>query len=173
MDRAADTSRHMCRTFVACVVCFVVLILVVLVVKSVFGGDFGPSIASETKETKLHQLDQIGAYLSAILASVDQTVSLLTTVQLSLFVLVGFGLSKPLNGNPRPSKPQVLAGILFVILSFASLTLGYVARIQMVTLLELATADFGGVKSTMVNQAMFVTLSGAAAVCTIAIPLIE
>lgn len=154
--------------------CAIVLIAVVLLSNALFTGKPGARPpARVTDLEQLHQLDQLGSYLSAALASVDQLVSMLTTVQLSLFVLVGVGRGKALRGDRRPSVAEIVAGVFFVIFAFASLTLGYAARMQMAKLIELATASFDSVRETVVSQAISVTLSGTAAVCMLIIPFVE
>jgi hypothetical protein len=153
--------------------CFAVLIGVSLLSNMIFTGKLGSPPFTETNPERLHQFDQLGEYLSATLASVDQLVSMLTTAQLSLFVLAGVGLRKALDGTRRLSAPQIAAGGLFLIFAFSSLTLGYAARMQMARLVWLATDSFDSVRETLVHQAIFVILSAAVAVCVLVIPFIE
>lgn len=153
--------------------CAAVLIGVSLLSNTVFTGKLGSPPFTETSPERLHQFDQLGEYLTAALASVDQLVSMLTTVQLSLFVLAGVGLRKALDGTRRPSTAQTAAGSLFLIFAFSSLTLGYAARMQMARLVWVATDSFDSVRETLVHQAIFVILSAAVAVCVLIIPFVE
>ncbi len=153
--------------------CASVLIGVSLLSNMVFTGKLGSPPFTETNPERLHQFDQLGEYLTAALASVNQLVSMLTTVQLSLFVLAGVGLRKALDGTRRPSAAQAAAGSLFLIFAFSSLTLGYAARMQMARLVWVATDCFDSVRETLVHQAIFVILSAAVAVCVLVIPFVE
>jgi hypothetical protein len=155
------------------VACAIVLIAVSLVTNAAFTGKPGSPPVSVTAPDRLRQFDQLGEYLTAALASVDQLVSMLTTVQLSLFVLVGVGLSKVLGGSQRPSAARIGTGSLFLIFAFGSLTLGYAARMQMARLVWVATDSFDSVRETIAHQAFFVILSAAAAVCMLVIPFVE
>jgi hypothetical protein len=153
--------------------CFTVLIGVSLLSNMFLTGNLGSPPFAETNLERLHQFDQMGEYLTAALGSVDQLVSMLTTVQLSLFVLVGVGFRKALDGTQRLSTPQIAIGAIFLIFAFNSLTLGYAARMQMARLIWLATDSFDSVRATLVHEAIFVILSAAAAICALVIPFIE
>jgi hypothetical protein len=153
--------------------CFAVLIGVSLLSNMLLTGNLGSPPFTETNPERLHQFDQLGEYLTAALASVDQLVSMLTTVQLSLFVLLGVGLRKALDGTQKLSPPQIAVGGIFLIFAFSSLTLGYAARMQMARLIWLATDNFDSVRETLVHQAIFVILSAAVAVCVLVIPFVE
>jgi hypothetical protein len=74
--------------------------------------------------------------LEAGVASVDQSVSMLTAIQLSAFVLVGFVLRDTLTTAHRPSPEQFIAGAVFLLCAFASLSLGYSARIQSISIVN-------------------------------------
>lgn len=150
-----------------------VLIGVSILTNIAFTGKPGSPPFAETNPERLHQLDQLGEYLTTALASVDQLVSMLTTVQLSLFVLAGVGLRKTLDGSRRPSAAQIVAGSIFLIFAFSSLTLGYAARMQMARLVWVATDSFDSVRETIVHQAILVILSAAVAVCVLVIPFID
>ncbi len=139
--------------------CGAVVVSVVLLSDGLLTGRLGtPPPATVTGQEQLHQLDQLGPYLSAVQASVDQLVSMLTTVQLSLFVLAGVALGKVFSGDRRLSTAETVISALFLIFALASFTLGYAARMQMAELIELATASFASARATVVHQAMFVTL---------------
>ena len=61
------------------VACAIVLIAVSLVTNAAFTGKPGSPPVSVTAPDRLRQFDQLGEYLTAALASVDQLVSMLTT----------------------------------------------------------------------------------------------
>jgi hypothetical protein len=153
--------------------CFAVLTGVALLSNMFLTGNLESPPFTETDPERLHQFDQLGKYLTAGLASVDQLVSMLTTVQLSLFVLLGVGLRKALDGTQRLTTPQIAVGGIFLIFAFSSPTLGYAARMQMARLIWLATDSFDSVRETLVHQAIFVILSAAVAVCVLVIPFVE
>jgi hypothetical protein len=153
--------------------CAAVLIGISLLSNMLFTGKLGSPPFTETNPERLHQFEQLGEYLTAALASVDQLVSMLTTVQLSLFVLAGVGSRKALDGTQRLSAAQIAGGSLFLIFAFSSLTLGYAARMQMARLVWVATDNFDSVRETVVHQAVCVILSAAIAVCVLVIPFVE
>jgi hypothetical protein len=119
------------------------------------------------------RLSQIGPYLSAGLASVDQAVSMLITVQLGLFVLVGFVLRGTLAADHRPTPAQSLAGCVFLVCAFASVTLGYAARMQALESVDLARPDFSAVEITVGRQAFFVATSAIFALFVAVVSLFE
>jgi hypothetical protein len=104
-------------------------------------------------------------YLDALLTSVDQLVSMLVTIQLSLFVLAGFSLNSQLRENRVPSAALVIFDGVFVITALMSLTLGYTARIQASTLIQWGVSEFESVRKTVVDESILVALSAVAAVC--------
>ena len=76
------------------------------------------------------KIEEYSHYLEALLTSVDQLVSMLMTIQLSLFVLAGFALNKRVGENNKASATLIGVGGLFMLTALMSLTLGYTARIK-------------------------------------------
>jgi hypothetical protein len=112
-------------------------------------------------------------YLEMLLASMDQSVSMLTTVQLSLFVLAGFALNSGLRETRAPSATLIVFGGIFVLTALMSLTLGYTARIQALTLIQFGTSHLESVQRTVVSQSILVVLSAVAAVCMMLTALLD
>ena len=81
------------------------------------------------------KIEKYSHYLEELLTSVDQVVSMLVTVQLSLFVLGGFALNKRLRETRSASATLIGFGGIFVLTALMSLTLGYTARLQAHTLI--------------------------------------
>lgn len=119
------------------------------------------------------RLDRIGEYLSAMVASADQAISMLVTLQLSLFVVVGFVLRDALTTGARPTLAQILLGVVFLGFAFASVTLGYAARMLALNLINHAHPEFSAVEATVVRQALLVTVSAIAAVCMAVVTLFD
>ena len=92
---------------------------------------------------------------------------MLTTVQISLFVLVGYVLREGFSPNHRPSGRQLLTGGAFLISAIASLTLGYAARMQMIKIIDQASLGLEGIETTIARQATFLVLSAIVVVVMI------
>ena len=82
------------------------------------------SIEFATREDDPKKIEEYSHYLVALLTSVDQLVSMLVTVQLSLFVLAGFALNKRLRKTRIASATLIVSGGIFVLTALMSLTLG-------------------------------------------------
>jgi hypothetical protein len=158
---------------IARAIVLVALFLVVWVTSQFLVGSseiFTPAASSPSLET-------ISKLLEAGIASVDQAVSMLTAVQLSVFILVGFVLRGALTTAQRPTLEQMIAGAVFLVCSFASLTLGYGARIQSIGIVNSVIgktySGFGAVQTTVVHQAFFVVVSAISAVYLIVVALLD
>ena len=131
------------------------------------------SIEFATREDDPKKIEEYSHYLVALLTSVDQLVSMLVTVQLSLFVLAGFALNKRLRKTRIASATLIVSGGIFVLTALMSLTLGYTARIQALTLVQYGTWHFESVKTTVVWQSILVVLSAVAAMCMMLVALLD
>lgn len=116
---------------------------------------------------------EVASHLSALLTSVDQTVSMLITVQLGLFVLVGFVFRELLAKGHRLTWHQSLGGFVFYAAALVSITLGYAARLQVFRFVVVAYPDFGVVGTTITNQALFVAISAISAVLMVVMFFLE
>jgi hypothetical protein len=113
------------RAVVAFVVAIVMLLAVLWSNKGLVGSmSFVPQIDDPEK------IDKYSHYLEALLTSVDQLVSMLVTVQLSLFVFAGFALNRRLREARIASITLIILGGIFLLTALISLTLGYTTRIQ-------------------------------------------
>jgi hypothetical protein len=156
------------RAVVAFAVALVMLLAVLWSNKGLVGSmSFVPQIDDPEK------IDKYSHYLEALLTSVDQLVSMLVTVQLSLFVFAGFALNKRLRETRVASATLVILGGIFLLSALISLTLGYTARIQALTLIQLGTWRFESVQATLVHQSIFLVLSAVAAVCMMLVALLD
>ena len=136
----------------------------------------GPSETFTPATKSASQLDT-SKILATGLASVDQAVSMLTAVQLSVFIVVGFVLREKLTTGQRPTLEQIMAGAVFLGCAFASITLGYGARIQAIGVVDGAVdqtyAGFGAVETTVVRQALFVVVLAISAVYLVVVALFD
>lgn len=154
----------------------VVAILVgIVMVLTVFGTNewLAGSIPFVTPENDPAKIEKYSHYLEELLTSVDQVVSMLVTVQLSLFVLGGFALNKRLRETRSASATLIGFGGIFVLTALMSLTLGYTARLQAHTLIQFGTWHFESVKTTVVWQSILVVISAAAVVCMMLVALLD
>jgi hypothetical protein len=123
------------------------------------------------------QLELISKNLPTVLTSVDQAVSMLTAIQLSAFIVVGFALRETLTRVRRPTWEQLIAATLFLICAFVSITLGYAARVQAIQVVngvvDQTYADFGAIETTVVRQALFVAVSAISAVYLVVVALFD
>lgn len=125
------------RAVVAFVVGIVMLLAVLWSNKGLVGPmSFVPQIDDPEK------IDKYSHYLEVLLTSVDQLVSMLVTVQLSLFVFAGFALNRRLRETRIASTTLIILGGIFLLTALMSLTLGYTARLQALTLIQLGTWRF-------------------------------
>lgn len=104
-------------------------------------------------------------YLEALLTSTDQLVSMLVTIQISIFVIAGFALNTQVRESKLPSNTTIIFGGLFVIAALMSLTLGYTARIQASALIQWGELNFESVRKSATNELICVVASAVAAVC--------
>jgi hypothetical protein len=148
----------------------VALALVTLTNRFLIGQSHDAFIKALKSDQRLYQ---VASYLNAGLTSVDQTVSMLITVQLSLFVLVGFVFREPLAKGHRLTRPQTLGSCIFLAAALVSITLGYAARMQVLRFVDLAYPEFSAVETTVTNQALFVAISAISAVLMVAMFLFE
>ena len=131
------------------------------------------SIPFVSPENDPEKVEKYSHYLEILLASVDQVVSMLVTVQLSLFVLGGFALNKRLGEAHIASGTLLGFGAIFLITAVMSLTLGYTARIQAHTLIQYGTWHFESVETTVVVQSILVVISAASAICLLLVALLD
>jgi hypothetical protein len=93
------------RAAVAIVVAIAMLLAVVLTNKYLAG-----SISFSMRQDDPKKIEEYIHYLEALLTSVDQLVSMLVTIQLSLFVLAGLrstsGCAKPILRRERLSSRE-------------------------------------------------------------------
>lgn len=154
----------------------VVLILVAIaMVLLVFSTNrwLSGSISFAPRQDDPKKIEEYSHYLEALLTSVDQLVSMLVTIQLSLFVLAGFALNKRLGEKVKASATLIGFGGCFMLAALISLTLGYSARIQALALMQFGTWQFDSVQTTVVWQSTFVVISGVAAVCMTLVALLD
>jgi hypothetical protein len=156
------------RAVVATSVAIVMLLAVFLSNQWLVG-----SISFVARQDDPKKIEEYSHYLDALLTSVDQLVSMLVTVQLSLFVLAGFAVNKRLRETRIASPTLIVFGGIFVLTALMSLTLGYTARIQALTLIQLGTWHFESVQTTVVWQSILVVLSAVAAVCMMLVALLD
>jgi hypothetical protein len=109
-----------------------------------------------------HLLRHYGAYMGAAVSAVDEAVSMLTTLQIALFVVVGYVLRGEVFAQDGPRRVPLAAGILFLATAVASLTLGYAARVQMIDILDQASLGLGGIETTIARQALLLAISAVA-----------
>ena len=172
--RAPDTPCSGVCVVARAFMLFVVLFLVVWLSSQFLVGQ-SPIFTSDTKSAS--QLEIISKNLPTVLASVDQAVSMLTTIQLSVFIVVGFVLKETLTTARRPTWEQTIAGTVFLCCAFASITLGYAARMQAIGVVngvvDQTYAEFAAVGSTVVHQAFLVVISAISAVYLVVVALFD
>ena len=172
----APASHHRCAGICAILRAFGVFVALFLVVWLTSQFLVGPSETFTPAAKSTSQLDT-SKILATGLASVDQAVSMLTAVQLSVFIVVGFVLRETLTTAQRPTLEQIIAGAVFLGCAFASITLGYGARIQAIGVVDGAVdqtyAGFGAVETTVVRQALFVVVSAISAVYLVVVALFD
>jgi hypothetical protein len=134
---------------------------------------FLPGSISSAPHGQPEEIEKYIHYLDSLLTSVDQLVSMLVTIQLSLFIIAGFALNSEVRGVKRPSIFIIVVGGIFVITALMSLTLGYTARIQAATLVQWGKTDFQSVRETAVNESKCVVTSAVAAVCMMVATLLR
>lgn len=138
----------------------------------------GPSeVFIPTATTASRSIETISKFMEAGVSSVDQAVSMLTAVQLSVFIVVGFVLRETLTTARRPTPEQIIAAAVFLCCAFASLSLGYGARIQAIGIVNNALdgnySGFGAVQTTVVHQAFFVVVSAISTVYLVVVALLD
>jgi hypothetical protein len=156
------------RAAVAIVVALAMLLAVFLTNKYLVG-----SISFVARQDDPKQIEEYIHYLEALLTSIDQLVSMLVTIQLSLFVLAGFALNKRLRETHVASVTLISLGSIFMLTALMSLTLGYTARIQALTLIQFGTWHFESVQTTVIWQSILLVLSAVAAGCMMLVALLD
>ncbi|HSK39363.1 MAG TPA: hypothetical protein VK943_06320 [Arenibaculum sp.] len=115
------------------------------------------------------RLYDISSYLAVAAASADHLISMLMSVVIGLFVMVGFALRLSFSVDRHFSWLQIFAYSAFLVCAFFAMVLGYAARIQMFELINTANTDFSNVQITMGRQAFFVSLSAILAVAAVSV----
>ena len=124
-------------------------------------------------ENDPEKIDKYSHYLDTLVTAMDQLVSMLVTVQLSLFVLAGFALNNQLRKIGCPSATLMGFGGIFVLTALMSLTLGYTARIQTLTLIQSGAWHLESAQTTVVSESILVVFSAVAAVCMMLAALLD
>jgi hypothetical protein len=153
---------------------FAGLFLLVWLTTQILVGE-NQTFTAASKNTS--QLGMISKNLPTVLTSVDQAVSMLTAIQLSAFIVVGFVLRETLTTARRPTREQLIAATAFIVCAFVSITLGYAARIQAIQVvngvIDQTYAEFGAIETTVVRQALFVAVSAISAVYLVVVALFD
>jgi hypothetical protein len=135
---------------------FAGLFLLVWLTTQILVGE-NQTFTAASKNTS--QLGMISKNLPTVLTSVDQAVSMLTAIQLSAFIVVGFVLRETLTTARRPTREQLIAATAFIVCAFVGITLGYAARIQAIQVvngvIDQTYAEFGAIETTVVRQALW------------------
>lgn len=107
------------------------------------------------------RLDLITPYLDLNVRAIDSASSMLLTLSLAFFVLVGFSAQKFRIAYLRPIHAVSL--FIFIVASFLSLYLAYVSKVQAVELVNAVKLDFTIVEITVARQALLVSISAISA----------
>jgi hypothetical protein len=151
----------------------VAILVAIVMVLAVFSTNrwLAGSISFVAREDDPKKIEEYSHYLETLLTSLDQLLSMLVTVQLSLFVLAGFALNKRLRETRTASATLVAFGGIFVLTAVMSLTLGYTARIQALTLIQFGTWHFESVQTTVRDLSSLATLASVALITSIIIAI--
>jgi hypothetical protein len=115
------------------------------------------------------RLGRIGNYLESLVSSADQLFSFLLTVQLGLFVALGYTL----HSSALTSPVQIALCFCFLVSAFISGYLGYLGRLQLFDLINSAQVEFHPVELTIGRQALWVGLSAVFAFSAIALSFLR
>lgn len=122
---------------------------------------FGPSIVGGPAfipQTEPLLTDQKLSLLSTV---ADQTATMLTSILLGLFVLVGFSIQ---NSRSRSRHwGQYLAIAFFLVFSFFGFYFAFAARMQVMEFVGYSYADFDAVRDTLASLATVVAVASSAA----------
>jgi hypothetical protein len=100
-------------------------------------------------------------------SAVDQVVTMLSSIVLGLFVLLGFALQRH-SGGLKWRISTLLAGLGFVASAFTSLYFGYAARMQSLEFLSAGHVAYDPVMQTVGRQAFFAAISSAVGISCLA-----
>lgn len=147
------------RSFVLIVIPTALIIMASMSVQKLSGSSNASAITiTDTGKLSGHIISYLGAAASAV----DQTITMLSTIQLSAFILVGFAVKK-IWSTDIPKFVVFGSGFVFVGSAFLSLSLGYAARMQILEIMNEPHFGLKAIEVTISRQALFVVLSSAAA----------
>ncbi|HEV7252672.1 MAG TPA: hypothetical protein VGN97_06190 [Mesorhizobium sp.] len=114
------------------------------------------------------ELEKTGDHLGAVVSAVDGTAGMLMTIQIGLFVMVGFAFGGAFRGEDRLALFAVAASAAFVACSFVSLHFGFIARLQLTERVTTGSLDYEAVAETLTHQGVWLGIAAAFAVAAVA-----
>ncbi|WP_212524569.1 hypothetical protein [Actibacterium sp. MT2.3-13A] len=135
---------------------------------------FGSQLIGEFQERAMPAASDpttVHASIDALIEAGDQIASMLTTLTLALFVVVGFTMSNANRSVRDVGVPSVVAGLLFFLMAVLSLFFGFAARAQTLDLLTFTydgyddlLQEFRSLQVAFGRQALFLVLSATGVV---------
>lgn len=140
----------------------------------VMGIRFGVIVLDSTEgiipvEENIEVLEKLSPKLTASASASSDVAYMLFTVQLALFVLIGFGLKDASFSKLLNSIPFATVSSAFIAVSFLSIYFGYLARFQALERVNAGFNDFFAVQDTLARQALWVGISAVLAIAAIPI----
>ena len=111
-------------------------------------------------EDKL-ELSQLGAHLANINNVLQGTISYILTIQLGIFLTIGFSFGITLQKGHTPSSFILLLHLIFLGCAVLSFHYGYAAYLLLAERIVAAYLDYGAVNSAIAQRAMIERVGAA------------
>jgi hypothetical protein len=117
-------------------------------------------------------LSRVGQQIENLTSATDQMLSMFLTIEIGLFVIIGFSV-RSISNTPFVAVSQTVVLFGFLISVFTSSYFGYLARLQVIDLVNAVQLDFSNVEITIARQALSLGLAGVFATTAAALSILD